>query len=507
MLKLIDIDSSFFNEEPVVRIINTDSNFPLEKTAADSRINTFISDLKPEQDKIYVHILAMGAGEYFGANRNADYFPEDNLIKWHDTFRTSPAHIFKHHINKNPEIAIGKVIFSVYNERMHRVEVIAWIDKKKGWDVVDKIERGEFPATSMACHTPYDTCSICGNKARSRNEYCSHLRGELGKVHPTGEKTMAINDGALKFFDMSVVFKPADVTSSVLQKVAYADQSITGSAESAEMMGLGEKTTELKKLSSMIKEIEGTMINSSDSLKAILDKVKDPEEEVISLLEDLELDHVIHAFAELGISPSVGFFAKLIGRKICGEDVAGIETLVKGLIQVDGDKVHVPEQGLSKVASTYEVNHAISILSPMTKQCSIFPDIVMQRELENSNPGFIHQSGLDYMNSSNVGYIGNGPYPAADPRKTYLHLRDVYREKNSDGSSILKTLFTIGGAAIAAKWLVSKLIESKMQELREEIRKDNSSPVKIVLVKSAEQAFTTQQLVKASLLNSLKTGL
>jgi hypothetical protein len=514
MLKLIDIDSSFFNEEPVVRILDVgNAAGKLTKVAADSRITSFVGDLKPESGKIYVHILAMGAGEYFGANRNADYFPEENLIRWHDTFRTSPAHIFKHHINKNPEIAIGKVIYSVYNERMHRVEVIAWIDTQKGWDVVDKIERGEFPATSMACHTPFDTCSICGNKARSRNEYCVHLRSELGRVHADGTKTMAINDGPLKFFDMSVVFKPADVTSSVLQKVAYENSRtksrdygpVLGSAESAFMQGLTEKSAEIKKLSALIKEVEGTMVNSSDTMRGLLAKVKDPEEDIIAMLEDFELDHVIHALADLGISPSIGFFAKLIGRKICGESVNGIERLVQGLIQEDPGKIPVSEMAMTKSANDAGVFQAKKILYPMLKQSSLFPEIIAQRGLGNYSYSQAYEPE-EFSDTHNVGYIGNGPHVAPDPRQSYRQLRDVYREKSDDGHGLLKTLFTIGGAAIAAKWLISRLIESKMQEMREEMRRENSGPVKIVLVKSAQQAFTTQQLVKASLIHSLKTG-
>lgn len=514
MLKLIDIDSSFFNEEPVVRILDLDSaSGRLTKTAADSRVSSFVSDLKPEAGKIYVHILAMGAGEYFGANKNADYFPEENLIRWHDTFRTSPAHIFKHHINKNPEIAIGKVIYSVYNERMHRVEIIAWIDSKKGWDIVDKIERGEFPATSMACHTPYDTCSICKNQARSRNEYCTHLRSELGRVHADGTKTMAINDGPLKFFDMSVVFKPADVTSSILQKVAYAkgaQEPVLGSAESAQVHGLTEKSAEIKKLSALIKEVEGTMTSSSGSMKSLLDKVKDPEEDIVGMLEGFDLDHVIHALADLGISPSIGFFAKLIGRKICGESVSGIERLVQGLIQEDSGKIPISDLGLSKSASDLEVGVVKRILDPLVKSSSLFPEMVMERStMRGPFPQLALTHGYtppEFSDTYNVGYVGNGPHVAPDPRLAYRQLRDVYREKTDDGHGLLKTLFTIGGAAIAAKWLISRLIESRMQELREEMRRENSGPTKIVLVKSAEQAFTTQQLVKASLIHSLKTG-
>lgn len=118
----------------------------------------------------------------------------------------------------------------------------------------------------MACHTPFDTCSICGNKARSRNEYCSHLRNELGRILANGQKVMAINDGPLRFFDMSFVFKPADITSSVLQKVAYENSNYKSnnsdyiknkfgiyggvdsfsSIENAQAFGLVEKMLRLK---------------------------------------------------------------------------------------------------------------------------------------------------------------------------------------------------------------------------------------------------------------------
>jgi len=516
MLKLIDVDPAFFHDEPVVRLIDVGPNAgKMIKFASDDRISQFASEIKPEPGKIYVHILAMGAGEYFGANRNADYFPEDNLIKWHDTFRTSPAHIFKHHINKNPEIAIGQVLFSVYNDRMHRVEIIAWVDRDKGWDIVERIEKGEFPSTSMACHTPYDTCSICGNKARSRNEYCTHLRGELGKIHPDGTKTMALNDGPLKFFDMSFVFKPADITSGVLQKVANVyigghtfGNANLGSAEAAELFGLSEKKAEIRKLSALIKEVEGTVVSSNSSIKALLEKIKDPDEEIIGLIEAYELDHVIHALAELGISPSVSFFAKLIGRKICGESVDGIEHLVAGLIREDAGNLPVPEFTKSAELSQADLERIKVLLSPSASESSLFPEAILARSLgqgPSGNRTIIHSSNhlpSDYMDTGNVGFVGNGPHVAPDPRASYRTLRDVYKEKTSDGNSLLKTLVTVGGIAVAAKWLVSKLISERLKD----IDRNREGSVKILLVKSASEARAVDSLVKASLLNSLVTG-
>lgn len=494
MLKLIDIDSSYFHDEPIFQLINITGSGPLLKQAADQRVSDFVSSMKTDPGKIYIHILAMGAGEFYGANRNADFFPEENLLKYHDTFVSSPAHIFKHHINKNPDIAIGQVIHSFYNDRMHRVELIAWVDKDKGYDYVARIERGEFPSMSMACHTPFDTCSICGNKARSRNQYCEHLRGQLGKILPDGRKVMAINDGPLRFFDQSFVFKPADVTSSVLQKVAYADQPVISSAEQAEAYELQEKKSDLRKASDLIKQIDGEVVGSSDSLEHILSQVQDPDDQVIHSLVHLDLHHVLHALAELGISPSIGFFAKMIGRKISGENVNEISALVEGMLKEDVNNISVPNMPMSKVASETEVAMAKSVLRPFYKQASLFPEAIMDRALVQA-PGY---SPPSFGDTNNVGYIGNGPYPAPDPREIYKNLK---KQLQGQEQGMLKTLFLIGGAAVAAKWLLSKMIEEKV---REQTNKQHA-PVKIVLVKSAQEAFTTIQLAKAAFLREFDT--
>ncbi len=498
MLKLLDLDSSYFSDEPIVRVLDTDATSGFLKAAADSRVSSFAATIKPEPGKTYVHILAMGAGEFYGANRNADYFPEENLKAYHQTFETSPAHIFQHHINKNPEIAIGKVVYAIYNERMHRVEVVAWIDRERGASVVEKIDRGQFPATSMACHTPFDTCSICHNKARSRQEYCEHLKDQLGRILPDGRKVMAINDGPLKFFDMSIVFRPADVTSSVLQKLAnHQKEAAFGSAESAIVHGLQEKAASMKKLSELIKEVEGSVVNSSSSLEGILAKAKDPADSVLDVLVRFDLHHVLHALAELGISPSVGFFAKLIGQRLTGTATPGIEHLVQGLLREDPTGLTVPasEGTLEKSAAFGTKETLRATLMPFVKQSSIFPSMVMDRATgpTPSMESLLFPMPTDAGPGGNVGYIGGSHQ--IDPRVSYRSVRDVHDQQQP---GLLKTLFLIGGAAVAAKWLLSRLIESKIRE------HDAQRPVKIVLVKSAQEILATQQLVRASLLKGLR---
>lgn len=447
MYKLID-SSSFFEEEDLqVTLLNSPGSVDaLVKTAADDKVRGFVTEsLRPEPGKLYLHINAMGAGEYFGANRNGDYFPEATLKQYHHTFVTSPAHVFRHHINKDPAKAIGKVIFSTYNERMHRVELIAEVSRELGKDVEDRIAKGDFPATSMACKTPYDVCSICNNKAHTRDEYCVHIKKSLGKVLPDGRKVMAMNVAPLKFFDISIVIKPADITSSILQKVAGAD--IT-SAELAEMEGLDfaarEKTASQNKVSEFIKQIEGYVVGTDPQMENILSQIKDPDVNDLASLKDVPLEDLLGSLAELGISPSLKFLAELIAHRV-GVHRPGIGEEVMSAMK---------EHGMSSCPSL-DTPMKDPVKSPMVKQalakyaeaCSIFPEYIEKRAY--------------------YGYAGMGP----KIMPTHEELLAEERKKTLAGAAIatasanpIATLLSIAGAALWAKAYINSMIEKKIAE-------------------------------------------
>ena len=115
LYKLVD-SSSFFNEDEVqVSLLNLKdySSLGMEKTAADDRISTYVREmLVPQPDKFYLHINAMGAGEYYGSNKNADFFPEEQLKKYHKTFEET-GYVYRHHINKDPAKSMGQAIRSI----------------------------------------------------------------------------------------------------------------------------------------------------------------------------------------------------------------------------------------------------------------------------------------------------------------------------------------------------------------------------------------------------------
>jgi hypothetical protein len=491
MLKIFDIQNNFY-DEPSIRIINRDSFRGLTKQAADSRISEYASKLVPSPDKVFVHILAMGASEYYGCNLNCDYFPEENLIRSHRTFQTNPAHFFKHHVNKDKNIAMGKVLFAIYNDRMHRVELIVEIDKKRAADIIARIERGEYPSTSMACKVASDTCSICGNVASTRAKYCKHLREELGAIYPDGRRVYAINEEPLSFHDISYVFKGADPTSSFLQKLASSEEECPiGSAERAEQEGLNEKSADHKKISELVKDISeaGNIVDSSGQLDDILARVCDPEERSLDSLLTHNPEDVFHTMAAMGICPSVGFLAEIIGRKHFGHHLKGIGREVERVLEEKGMDVHSHIPAELSHRNGEALRDIAVALAPSVHSSSMLPEYVEKR------------SSVIWAPGTNVGYIGNGPKvePTVMEKFEAALANKMREESRVEQPSLFARLISLGAAALAAKWYITSLIKEKIRE--EQMASDGE--VKIVLVKKSSDYRSTYCLSTADTIRTI----
>src|SRR5690242_4510813 len=90
---------------------------PFSDWETGEELRKFIRTLTAEDRKKYVYVLvnALGAGEYFGPNINADYFPWEALAHKGDDYgyRTFyNAHAFQHHANKDPARAFGVPVVS-----------------------------------------------------------------------------------------------------------------------------------------------------------------------------------------------------------------------------------------------------------------------------------------------------------------------------------------------------------------------------------------------------------
>ena len=210
---------------------------PFADWETGDELRSFLSKITAEDRKKYLYVLvnALGAGEYFGSNINADYFPWNALCHQgtdygYQTFLD--AHAFQHHKNKDPSRAFGVPVLSLLNHHMKRVELVVRLDREKarfeGADgIITRIDAGDFPDVSMGCKVPYDVCSKCGHKSKTRKDYCEHMNPSAemrhifgpNKILPSGLRIYVINLFP-RFFDISFVFIGADKTAKVMAKVA-----------------------------------------------------------------------------------------------------------------------------------------------------------------------------------------------------------------------------------------------------------------------------------------------
>jgi len=112
---------------------------------------------------------------------------------------------------------------------------------------------------SMGSLQDYDQCSICQHKAPTAADHCGHIKTMLGQLLDDGRKVYMKNPKP-KYFDISLVFKPADRIAYTLKKVAAAGHGVIGGHDLAEIYGLqavgsDPKYATLKALAAMRKEI------------------------------------------------------------------------------------------------------------------------------------------------------------------------------------------------------------------------------------------------------------
>ena len=207
MIKLIYSDDF----DPIVgvgaQIVDKDQAL---KKQASTIFGCDYSDMKPDKDHVGIHVVALGDGEHYPANRNGDIFPKKACEKYHDTF-VKFGHVYRHHRNKDPKKSIGIIKASAYNDKMGRIELYIHADKEKAAPELERLEKeGEVPF-SMACQVKFDRCSVCNNlrKQAGDDSECEHVRNHLGELRDDGIKVATYNDEP-QFFDISFVGRPAD---------------------------------------------------------------------------------------------------------------------------------------------------------------------------------------------------------------------------------------------------------------------------------------------------------
>lgn len=174
-----------------------------------------------DPDFLYMKVRAVSAGEYWGPNKNADFFPEAELVKTYKTFLEARA--FKNHENKDIANAIGDVISATWNDVMKYVELLIRIDRQIAPTIVRGFEKGFMTDVSMGCKIAHSVCSKCGNIAKIPAQYCDHIKYHKHEVSDDGVRIYEINIGP-RFHDISTVLSGADRTAKAVGLYIMGDK-------------------------------------------------------------------------------------------------------------------------------------------------------------------------------------------------------------------------------------------------------------------------------------------
>lgn len=187
--------------------------------------------IKIAHDEVPLHVIALGATEKWGANRNGDGFLCQTCRDHCHTFKN--ARWYYNHIHNDPHNSYGVIKLAIFNEDMARVELLVALNATKSaaerneGKIADKtlklVGENKPVATSMGCRINYDVCSACGNKARTRKYYCDEskcagggCKHNLGKLVKLAGDThhMHVENPFPVWYDISDVSdtRPADKT-------------------------------------------------------------------------------------------------------------------------------------------------------------------------------------------------------------------------------------------------------------------------------------------------------
>lgn len=315
----------------------------LDKTASMQKraaaFNDVIKDLKPMQKKAYLHVITTGAWQHFGSNRNTDAWNQDSmdyrppmpknascqviklkggLKQYHNTYLDKAAVYQEHKTDQQPS---GMVKAAMYNQNMHRGELLIQVDVQKWAPRLNKRASGQDIYLSVGASLPRDICSACGHEAHTFDQHCHHIKKQAGAILQDGTTICMIND-APKFYDISGVNVPADSMAFVLRKVASGEaaQSVVAQRYLYNMtrpsMGISKAASLLNKLSAMQKRIickleDDPLFTDSDQATS----------DFLHAVENYNADQIIDQCHRKAILLSPQMFFKIIGKQSDQKDL------------------------------------------------------------------------------------------------------------------------------------------------------------------------------------------
>ena len=350
-----------------------------------------------------VHIIALGAYEGTGFNRNGDGFSEPDCITNAHYFKDADRALHRHHKNGKKDPKFGNIKAAAYNEPMKRIELIVGHDKDKCADILTEIEKKGQANYSMASKQKYDVCSWCKHKAFSDAARCEHIPDKIGEINKEGEMCGMHNPDP-HWFEISYVKRPADRIGMSLQKVAYANDIkpmltsdflniYTGFTPPVDDVLVSKKASDkrhiLNKLAAMEKHynaLGGNPLSAKDSfILNELPKINLSDvisKEAMDLLRSEDPSRVFKVAADKGIIFSPDEFVHYVfGNRVKQASIDGMKTMLPTIFEelLDknaGEAVNNERYEPSELNATSEVK---AVISKLAEDHSLFSEPVKAR--------------------------------------------------------------------------------------------------------------------------------
>lgn len=294
-----------------------------------------------------LHIIAVGAYEGTGFNRNGDMFKEAFCRANHHFFKQADRAVHRHHKNKPEDPKYGNIKAAAYNEPMRRIELIVGLDDDKCGDILGEQEKVGHTNWSMASKQAHDICTWCHHKAASDDERCEHIPNKIGEINKQGEMCGMDNPDP-RWFEISYVRRPADRIGMSLSKVASSAtamlprdylQIYTGFVPPSDDLFVSKKASDkrvlVRKAAAIEKHLDAV---STEANKKINGEVKLQTEkiafDVMDELRQLEPGRFFKLAADKNIilSPE-NFTAYVFGGRVKEASVIGMKKHLRGIFQ------------------------------------------------------------------------------------------------------------------------------------------------------------------------------
>lgn len=176
-----------------------------------------LAQFTPPKGFFLAHTISHGDGEWYGFNKNGDFWPEEWNKKNKDTFVKYGAYYSEHQVK--PENRKGIIKAAFHNPDMHWTEIVFWGDRKKAEADYEDAKAGKPRTYSISALAEKDICSACGSTHRKRSEYCKHASEMLTTFDPESKKFVYLVNYNPTFYDLSDVARPADRVAHTLEYI------------------------------------------------------------------------------------------------------------------------------------------------------------------------------------------------------------------------------------------------------------------------------------------------